>query len=74
MPLSSVFSSDAFGREVLRTRLRAFGRWLFGDRYGLVLWLALLVTLGGTWRIGVFITDTYATANTLVALSQGASR
>ena len=71
MPLSSAFSSDAFGREVLRTRLRAFGRWLFGDRYGLVLWLALLVTLGATWRIGVFITDTYATANTLVALSQG---
>ncbi|MFC6863593.1 hypothetical protein ACFQGE_08965 [Halomicroarcula sp. GCM10025817] len=64
-------SAAVLDRETIRVRARAGGRWLFGDRYGLVLWLALLFTLGATWRIGVFITDTYATANTLVALSQG---
>ena len=64
-------SAAVLDRETIRDRVRASGRWLFGDRYGLVLWLALLFTLGATWRIGVFITDTYATANTLVALSQG---
>ncbi|MFC7018739.1 MULTISPECIES: hypothetical protein [Haloarcula] len=64
-------STAVLDPTALRARVRAGGRWLFGDRYGLVLWLALLLTLGATWRIGVFLTDTYATANTLVALSQG---
>jgi uncharacterized membrane protein YgcG len=57
--------------EMGRTRLTDAGRWLFGDRLGLALWLALLLWLGLTWRIGFFIQDTYATANTLVALSNG---
>lgn len=46
-------------------------RWVFGDRYGLVLWLGLLLWFGLTWRVGIFIQDTYATANTLVALADG---
>jgi hypothetical protein len=54
-----------------RRRLVAAGRWAFGDRQGLVLWLALLCWLGATWRIGFFIQDTYATANTLVAVADG---
>jgi len=52
-------------------RLIGSGRWLFGDRQGLVLWLGLLCWFGLTWRIGFFIQDTYATANTLVALADG---
>ncbi len=54
-----------------RQRLVAAGRWVFGDRQGLVLWLALLCWLGVTWRIGFFIQDTYATANALVAVADG---
>ncbi|MDS0219822.1 hypothetical protein NDI54_00460 [Haloarcula sp. S1AR25-5A] len=52
-------------------RGRRFGKSVFGDRYGYVLWLGLLVTFGLYWRVGIFITDTYTTANTLVAVSNG---
>lgn len=55
----------------LRHRLVAAGRWCFGDRRGLVLWLGLVCWFGLTWRIGFFIQDTYAMANTLVALADG---
>lgn len=54
-----------------RRRLVAAGRWVFGDRQGLVLWLALLCWLGITWRIGFFIQDSYATSNALVAVADG---
>jgi len=54
-----------------RGRCRRFGRTVFGDRYGYALWLGLLVTFGLYWRVGIFITDTYTTANTLVAVSNG---
>ena len=54
-----------------RDRLAAVGRWCFGDRHGLVLWLGLVCWFGLTWRVGFFIQDTYAMANTLVALSNG---
>ena len=57
--------------NTVRVRLTDTGRWLFGDRQGLVLWLGLLVWFGLTWRVGFFIQDTYATANTLVALANG---
>jgi len=50
---------------------RRFGKSVFGDRYGYALWLGLLVTVGLYWRVGIFITDTYTTANTLVAVSNG---
>ena len=52
-------------------RLVAAGRWCFGDRQGLVLWLGLVCWFGLTWRVGFFITDTYAMANTLVAMTNG---
>ncbi|MGB9952261.1 hypothetical protein ACOZ4F_07655 [Haloarcula marismortui] len=52
-------------------RCRQFGTVVFGDRYGYVLWLGLLVTFGLYWRVGIFITDTYTTANALVAVSNG---
>jgi len=52
-------------------RCRQFGKAVFGDRYGYVLWLGLLVTFGLYWRVGIFITDTYTTANALVAVSNG---
>jgi len=55
----------------LRGRLVATGRWVFGDRYGVVLWLGLACWFGVTWRVGFFIQDTYAMANTLVALTEG---
>jgi len=55
----------------LRGRLVAAGRWIFGDRPGLVLWLGLVCWFGLTWRVGFFIQDTYAVANTLVAMADG---
>lgn len=57
--------------EWLTGRCRRFGKTVFGDRYGYALWLGLLVTFGLYWRIGIFITDTYTTANALVAVSNG---
>ena len=54
-----------------RSWLTDAGRWLFADRHGLALWLGLLCWFGLTWRVGFFIQDTYATANTLVALADG---
>ncbi|MDS0261581.1 hypothetical protein NDI56_19450 [Haloarcula sp. S1CR25-12] len=54
-----------------RGRLVDGGRWLFGDRQGLVLWLGLVCWFGLAWRVGFFIQDTYAVANTLVALADG---
>ncbi|MDS0279279.1 hypothetical protein NDI85_15870 [Halomicroarcula sp. S1AR25-4] len=55
----------------VRRRLRTLARWAFADRYGLVLWLGLFCWFGLTWRVGIFLQDTYATANTLVALADG---
>ncbi|EMA34405.1 hypothetical protein [Haloarcula japonica] len=52
-------------------RCRQVGTGIFGDRYGYALWLGLLVTFGLYWRVGIFITDTYTTANALVAVSNG---
>jgi hypothetical protein len=58
----------------LRGRLVAAGRWCFGDRSGLVLWLGLVCWFGLTWRVGIFVVDTYAMGNTLVALADGQLR
>ncbi|MFW5918437.1 MAG: hypothetical protein ACOCR0_03035 [Haloferacaceae archaeon] len=44
---------------------------LFGDRVGLTLFLGVLAALAFVWRVGFFITDTYAIANTVVNLAEG---
>ena len=44
---------------------------LFGDRVGLTLFLGVLATLAILWRVGFFITDTYAVANTVINLAEG---
>lgn len=46
-------------------------RTLFGDRYGLVVFLACLCLFGVVWRTGVFITDSYTLANGLYAVTNG---
>ena len=51
--------------------LRGIGRRIFGDRLGLIVFLAALVVYLGYWRIGMVITDTYTVANTFVAVSEG---
>ncbi|AQL44549.1 hypothetical protein BV210_11745 [Halorientalis sp. IM1011] len=50
---------------------RRLGRALFGDRYGVVLFLGTLAILATYWRVGVFITDSYAIANGLVNVADG---
>ncbi|EMA25121.1 hypothetical protein [Haloarcula amylolytica] len=57
--------------EQFTGRCRQVGTAIFGDRYGYALWLGLLVTFGLYWRVGIFVTDTYTTANALVAVSNG---
>ncbi|WP_158853466.1 hypothetical protein [Halorhabdus sp. CUG00001] len=44
---------------------------LFGDRVGLVLFLGILTVVPLCWRIGFFITDNYAVANTVVNVAAG---
>lgn len=58
--------------ERLPTRgLSRIGRWLFGDRTGLVLFLATTLFVGLTWRIGPFITDNYTLYNAVTAVADG---
>lgn len=44
---------------------------LFGDRRGLALFLAAIVVLGLFWRVGFFIADSVAIANTLFNVAAG---
>jgi hypothetical protein len=46
-------------------------RVVFGDRLGLVVALVALAFAGATWRVGIFLTDTYAVANTLANVAEG---
>ena len=57
--------------ERLQRRARGLARLVFGDRYGLVLFLATLAFVATYWRIGIFITDSYAIANALVNVADG---
>ncbi|QSG06067.1 hypothetical protein [Halapricum desulfuricans] len=50
---------------------RRAGRLVFGDRRGLALFLGSLCYIALLTRVGVFITDTYTTANAFVALTEG---
>lgn len=51
--------------------MRTAGRWLFGDRRGLVLFLGCVCVFGLYWRAGIFITDTATLIRTLDAMAQG---
>lgn len=44
---------------------------LFGDRFGLVVFLSCLCLFGVVWRTEIFITDSYTLANGLYALTNG---
>jgi uncharacterized membrane protein YgcG len=55
----------------IRTATRRVGRRAFGDRLGLVLFLASLCFVTLTWRAGVFITDNFTLVRGLEALGQG---
>ena len=61
-------NADAVGRRDARTRA---GRWLFGDRVGLALFLGALCFGVLTWRAGIFINDSGALVQTLDALAEG---
>jgi len=45
--------------------------WLFGDRIGLALFLAVLCFGALSWRAGLFLTDNETLARTLEAMSEG---
>lgn len=55
----------------MRASCRRLGRIIFGDRFGVMVFLAAVAIYLLTWRIGILITDTYTVANTLVAVSEG---
>ena len=65
---SGVTARLAARTETLRTGL---GRLLFGDRRGLALFLCGLCFFGLYWRMGIYITDGSAIANTLVNVAEG---
>lgn len=44
---------------------------IFGDRTGFTLFLGALLFVATYWRIGIFITDNYTIANTLVNVAEG---
>lgn len=44
---------------------------IFGDRTGLTLFLGALLFVATYWRVGIFITDNYTIANTLVNVAEG---
>lgn len=62
---------DRLRRRVDGVSLGGIGRRVFGDRLGLIVFLAALGVYLGYWRIGMVITDTYTVANTFVAVSEG---
>jgi hypothetical protein len=69
----STFDSGVAARLAARTRTLRAGLWrlLFGDRRGLALFLCGLCFFGLYWRMGIYITDGSAIANTLVNVAEG---
>lgn len=47
------------------------GRAVFGDRLGFIIFLSGLVFFTLNWRVGIFITDSYAVGNTLATVADG---
>lgn len=62
---------DGFRNQVQDGSLKDLGARVFGDRLGVIVFLAALVLYLGYWRIGMLINDTYTVANTLVAVADG---
>ncbi|MFB6188411.1 MAG: hypothetical protein ABEI57_00870 [Halapricum sp.] len=62
---------DFRGRLADTEMPRRLGRIVFGDYLGLALFLGTLCYLAVLTRVGIFITDTYTTANAFVALTHG---
>jgi hypothetical protein len=58
-------------RERASTLRATAVRTLLGGQPGLVVFLGTLVFAGLSWRVGVFITDTYTLANAFASLSEG---
>ncbi|WP_225333141.1 hypothetical protein [Halomicrobium urmianum] len=69
--LSAATIREQMRRSPVGDWARRGGRLVFGDRAGLALWLGLTVVLALTWRVGVFVTDTYTVANAMVAVGDG---
>ncbi|MFB6166578.1 MAG: hypothetical protein ABEJ31_15575 [Haloarculaceae archaeon] len=69
--MSAIDFTPPWQRAEHRERLRRTLQICFGDRLGLAVFLGGLVFFGLYWRIGVFITDTNAIANTLVNVAHG---
>jgi hypothetical protein len=69
----STLDSGVAGRLAARTEAVRTGVWrlLFGDRVGLALFLCGLCFFGLYWRLGIYITDGSAIANTLVNVADG---
>lgn len=67
--MSGWFPIDGTGW--VRTFTRRLGRTVFGDRRGLVLFLASVCFFGLYWRAGVTINDNYTLTHTLAALAEG---
>lgn len=61
---------DSLLTRIRARRERTF-RFLFGDSLGFLLFLGSLIFFGLYWRIGIFVTDNWTIANTLVAVSDG---
>ncbi|WP_424019529.1 hypothetical protein ACOZ4N_08660 [Halorientalis pallida] len=69
----STLDSGVTERLAARTEAVRTGVWrvLFGDRVGLALFLCGLCFFGLYWRMGIYITDGSAIANTLVNVAEG---
>ena len=69
----STHDSGLGARLAARTEAVRTGLWrvLFGDRRGLALFLCGLCFFGPYWRMGIYITDGSAIANTLVNVAEG---
>ncbi|SEN91201.1 hypothetical protein SAMN05216388_100634 [Halorientalis persicus] len=69
----STLDSGLGTRLAARTAAVRTGVWrvLFGDRRGLALFLCGLCFFGLYWRMGIYITDGSAIANTLVNVAEG---
>lgn len=57
--------------EFWRATRRTVVTVLFGDRVGVTLFLGALVFVAAYWRVGVFVTDNWTVANTMVAVADG---